>query len=236
MTLLNLLKEFCGRTSITQPTVVFGSQNTQIMQLVALANEGLEDMTTRHSWQALQHECLHTALAAEDQGALVTLAPQGFQYIIDNKLYNRTTNTLLLGPVSTEEWQQLKAGVGVGTGSWRIRQGHLLIIPNPTAGHVMAFEYASNYAVLAADGMTYKPYFTADDDSCVLPDVLMLLWLRWRWKKEKGFSYDEDFRLYESALTNIGSHDGNGKVLDMSAGVATGPGIFVQSGMYVPSA
>lgn len=236
MTLLEIVREFCGRTGLTQPAAIFGSQDDLILQLAALANEGLDDMTGRHIWQALQRECLHTAIAAEDQGAFDTLASPGFLYIIDNKIYNRTLNTELLGPVSASDWQRMKSGVGIGTGSWRMRGGHLLILPNPTAGHALVFEYASKAAVLAADGTTYKTYFSADTDTFLLPDNFLILWLRWRWKKEKGFSYDEDFRLYETTITNMGSRDGDGKILDMSGSAAQGPGIFVGAGMYVPGA
>lgn len=235
-TLLTILQAFCARTGITQPVTVFASQNDQILQLAAIANEGLEDMTTRHVWQALQREALHTALAREDQGAITTIASAGFLHIIDNKLYNRTGKTDLIGPVSAEQWQHMKAGVGIGTGNWRLRGNHLLIMPNPTAGHIIAFEYASEAAVLANDGTTYKTTFTADNDTFLLPDKLLTLWLRWRWKKEKGFSYDEDFRLYETTITNVSSKDGDGQVIDMSGGAVQGPGIFVSAGMYVPGA
>lgn len=234
MTLFEILKGFCGRTGLTQPVSVFGSQDDQIIQLAELANEGLDDMTTRHVWQVLQRECLHTTLAAEDQGAITTIASTGFLYIIDNKIYNRTLNTELVGPASASDWQHMKAGVGVGTGSWRLRGGHLLILPNPTVGQTLAFEYASSAAVLAADGTTYKSYFSADNDQFLLPANFLTMWLRWRWKKEKGFSYDEDFRLYETLLTNAASKDGEGKIIDMSGSAVQGPGIFIPAGMYVP--
>lgn len=235
VTILSILQEFCARTGLIRPSVVFSSQDDQILQLAALANEGLDDLTSRHVWQALQRECLYSMLAAEDQGTITTIASEGFLHIIDNKLYNRTTNTELLGPVSSQDWQRMKAGVGVGTGCWRLLGDQLLILPVQTAGHILAFEYASSAAVLSTDGLTYKTSFTADTDLFQLPANLLTLWLRWRWKKEKGFSYDEDFRLYETVVTNAASKDGDGKVLDMSGTAFTGPGIFLPQGWHIPN-
>lgn len=234
MTLFQILQEFCRRTGLAQPTAVFGSQDDQILQLAGLANEGLDDMTTRHVWQRLQRECLHTTLAAEAQGDITAIANSGFLHIINDTIYNRSTGVELIGPTSAAAWQQMKTGVSIGTGNWRLRGGQLLILPAPPAGQVLAFEYASSAAVLAADGTTYKTYFSADDDEFLLPDSFMTAWLRWRWKKEKELSYDEEFRLYETLITNSSSKDGDGKVIDMSGNAVQGPGIFIGAGTYVP--
>jgi hypothetical protein len=125
------------------------------------------------------------------------------------------------------------ANIGGPLVNWRLRGNHLLCYPAPAAGHTIAFEYASNFGVCAADGTTYKMYVTADDDQLLLPARLLQMWLRWRWKKEKGFPYDEDFRLYETFVNAAASQDNEGRILDMSPDDAPGPGIFIPAGTWV---
>jgi hypothetical protein len=53
--------------------------------------------------------------------------------------------------------------------------------------------------------------------------------LRWRWKKEKGFEYGEDFRTYEMQVKDALSRDGGKPKLSMddNAGKSAKPGIVV---------
>lgn len=233
MTLLAIVQEFCKRTALPVPAVLFGSQDDQITQLVGLANEGLEDLYTRHVWGKVQEEALHTTLAAEDQGAIADITSDGFLFIIDNAIWDRTTNLKLTGPVSASTWQELKSGgIGGPAYSWRIRGGQLLLLPAPPAGHVLAFEYANSNLVRNAAGTATTRLFAADADTFLLDDRLLLLWLRWRWKKEKEFPYSEEFRQYEFALNQAAGQDNEGRVLDMSDSAVTGPGIFVPAGSW----
>lgn len=235
-TCLQLAVQFCARTALTQPTAIFTSNDDGFVQLAALMNEGIDDLTTRHVWGALQQECTHTTLAQEDQGAITTLAASGFLEIIRNEIWNRTTGLLLDGPITSSAWQTLKAsGIGGPLPQWRIRLDHLYLYPAPTAGQTLAFEYASNYAVLTA-GAVRQMYFTADTDTFLLPERLMYGWLRWRWKAEKGFKYDEEFRVYEALVAQAASKDNEGRQLDMGTEPANGPGIFIPAGTWVPTA
>lgn len=233
-TCLQLAAQFCARTALTQPTALFTSNDDGFLQLAALMNEGLDDLTTRHTWGALRQECLHTALAAEDQGDLDTLAPNGLLEIIRNEIWDRTSGLLLQGPISSSAWQSLKAsGIGGPTTQWRVRLNHLMTLPVPVAGHILAFEYSSNFAVLTSEAVR-QMYFTADTDTLLLPERLMYAWLRWRWKAEKGFPYNEEFREYENLVALAASKDNEGRTLDMSAEPDTEPGLFVPSGTWVP--
>jgi hypothetical protein len=232
VTCLDIATEFCKRTAQTIPSAIFASNDDGFVQLAGLMNEGLDDLTTRHTWGVLQQECLVTTLAAEDQGDLYTLAP-GFINIVRNEIYDRTVNLKLNGPVSSSMWQAMKAAhMGGELIQWRVRLNHLMTYPPPAAGHILAFEYASNFAVLAPS-LTPQKYFTSDTDQLLLPERLMYAWLRWRWKAEKGFVYNEEFRLYEILVAQAASQDNEGRTLDMSPDDASGPGIFVPAGSWV---
>lgn len=227
MTLLEIVQKFTARRGLPFAGAVFSSLDEQLLQIAGLLDEVLEDMVSRPTWTGLIREATFAATGAEDQGVLATLAP-GFKYILPETLFDRTTRLPLLGPVAPSTWQLEKAASQTHPlTEYRIRDGRLFLLPAPTAGHTIAFEYASNFPVLSSAGAA-KPYFTADTDTCVLDEATLMAGLTWVWRKEKGMSYAEDFRRYESLLVNAAGRDGTKPTLSMDAEVGTRrPGVVV---------
>lgn len=236
MTLLEIVKEFCRRTALSVPLVVAASQDDQLLQIMGLLNEGAEDLTKRQQWTTLQREVVFTSVAGENQGQLHTLAPAGFQWIINDTIYDRTQKQPIYGPVSSQNWAYRQALPTSGpSSSYRIRGGALLLTPGIAAGHTLAFEHASNAAVYDNTGIAqpYKRYFTNDTDTFLLDEGLALAWLRWRWKSEKGLRYAEDFRAYEVLVAQAAGHDGTKPELNMGCGDAPmQPGVIVPFGNW----
>lgn len=233
MTLLQTVVHFCERTNLAAPATVYGSSDPQVVQIKALLEEIGIDMASRVAWEGITFEATHTTVATEDQGAMSTIASNGFKYVKNQTIWDRTDRLPVLGPLSSGEWQALKALVTTGPRyRFRVRGGKLLVNPAPAAGHTWAFEYVSQNWIL--NGSTYKQFFTADADTILLPDTELLQGLRWKWKREKGLSYDEDFRTYETMLKDAAGRDGGKPVLRMDDDGWSGPkpGIMVPSGNW----
>lgn len=228
MTLLELLQAFSSSVGLPVPQIVVASQDESVMQLQEILNEVLEDLTLE-PWTILDKEAVFLQIAAEDQGPMTTLAPFGFQGMIHRTFYDRTQKLEVFGPKNEAEWQLLKAVPMTGPYlQWRIARGHLLLNGVYNEGHTMAFEYHSNYSVLAADGVTWKRYFSADTDTCVFDEALLKAGLKWKWKSEKGLRYSEDFRRYELLKANLKGREGSQRTISMSGeGNGFSPGVFV---------
>jgi hypothetical protein len=235
VSLLTVVTSFCERTQLTVPTSVMGTTDPQIKQIRALLEEEGIDLAARGSWQGITFEASHTTIAAEDQGAISTIASNGFNYIKNKTIWDRTDRLPVLGPMDATEWQAMKAVTSTGPRyRFRIRGGKLLVNPTPAAGHSWKFEYVSNNWILGVDGTTYKQYFTLDTDTILLPETLVLMGLRWRWKKEKGFDYAEDMRTYEMQVKDAGGRDGGKPSISMEGSGWNGPkpGIWVPDGSW----
>lgn len=231
MNMLQIVQQFCGRTGLPVPATVYGTTNPQVRQIMALLEEEGQDLRDRGSWEGITCQASHTTLALEDQGAITSIASNGFNYIKNNTIWDRTTRLPVCGPMSPVDWQILKAYVVNGPRfRYRLRQGKMLVNPVPPAGDSWYFEYASVNWILGVDGTTYKEFFTIDTDTILLPDTLVLMGLRWRWKKEKGFEYAEDFATYESQVKDSLGRDGGKAPLLMDYNNAQGP----QPGVFVP--
>ena len=233
-TLLAIVQDFCKRQNLTVPTTVYGSTDQAVTQAMALLEEEGNDLAQRYRWEVLTRQAAHTSIANEDQGAIATIADTGFRFIINQTIWDRSTRLPVCGPLDPRQWQALKALLSTGPRyQYRIRGGKLLINPTPVAGESWYFEYLSKSWISNAAGNAYYARFTADTNLVLLPDDLCLQGLRWRWKKEKGFDYAEDFRTYELQVKQAMSLDGGKPVLDMNADDrGPAPGVWVSPGSW----
>lgn len=235
MTMLTVVQKFCRRTGLPVPSTVYGSTDTKVLQIMGILEEEINDLAEAGGWQELQCEAAHTTIADQDQGAIDTIAANGFRYIKNQTIWDRTTKLPVLGPMSAKEWQALKAIIVTGPRyRFRIRQGRLLVNPVPPAGSSWYFEYVSKYGIVQSNGTTYTDEFSSDSDTILLPESLVLQGLRWRWKKEKGLDYAEDFRTYEMQKKDAIGRDGGKPTVyaDNAAWRGPFPGIWVSDGNW----
>ena len=234
MTLLELIQRFTVRTGISSPTYIIGNMDLQVRQLQGLIEECLEELTQRQSWAGITREATFRTVITKDQGFVKTIADKGFKWILNETIYNRTTRLPLYGPLSASDWQALQALPASGPFyQYRIREGKLLIEPSPPVGHLCAFEYTSSFCVVDTLGTTFKGYPTADNDTFVLEDAVILAGLRWKWKYEKGLDYAEDFNRFEEFVNNSIGRDSTKPTLSLNGefpGIR--PGIFIPSGNW----
>lgn len=211
-TLLATVQEICRRLAQPVPATVYGSTDKSVLQMMALLQEGLDSMTDRGPWEVLTYEYTWTTIADENQGPILgaglgsaPVALNGFNYLLPETLWDRTNKLPLVGTLSAADWQAMKAVVITGPRfQFRLRGGNFLVNPAPEAGYTWAFEYISNNPI--STGSTYVKKFTADNNTILLPDNIVEADLKWRWKKEKGLSYEEDFRTCETMI-----HDALGR-------------------------
>lgn len=233
-TLLSIVQDFCGRTNISVPLSALGSTDPQVIQVVKLLEEEGVDLAQRADWEVLTDEGTFTSVAAEAQGNIFTIASDGYRSIKNETFWDRSSSLPVLGPLSSKEWQTLKAVANTGPRYYyRLRGDQLLMNPAPAAGLGFYFEYITKNWITSADGTTKKARFTLDTDLVRLDYDLVTMGLRWRWKKEKGFDYAEDFRTYEEQVTAAIGRDGGKPTLQMGGNnYRPRPGIFVPIGSW----
>lgn len=240
-TILQIVRAVAPRLGLLPPSTVTGSTDLQIQQLLALANEEGEELAGRKTgWTALIKERTFTTVAAESQGVLaggVVPAGSGFSYILNDTIFNRTTQFGVSGPMTPRGWQGLKATTTL-TGfysQYRIRGGELLLYPAPAAGDTAAFEYVTENWVSNVTNDVFRTEFTMDDDYPLLDSRLIRLGLIWRWKSAKGLEYAENFNAYEAAVADALARDGTAGPASLDGCNRDGiePGIFVSKGNWM---
>lgn len=236
MSVLTIIQRHCERHALAVPTSVTASMDTTVRQLLATLRETVEELVTESNFNVTTLERVFVATAAEDQGPMTTLAPSGFQWVINETFWNRSNDLPLFGPVNEVEWQRLKALTNAGPNyTYRIRGGNLLLNPVPAAPlPTIAFEYVSSWAVTDAAG-TAKSDITADTDLFKFPDNILRKGLAFRWKRDKGLPYQADEAEFYSLLNKYIGRDKTKKTVNLAGRDDRGasPMIVVSSGSWL---
>ena len=233
MSVLSLIQSACNNLGILTPSLVAGSSDPQVIQLLSLANTEGKLLAKRYDWQALRQEAVFTTVAAELQGALSTIAP-GSRNIVNSTMWNRSLNRPVFGPLSAQDWQVWKSASLSGPYSeYRIMSGRVFFFPAPVAGQSIAFEAVTRNWCTDSTGLTGREAWLLDDDIGRLDEDLMLLGLIWRWRKSKGLDYSEDFTIYERQVATDFSRDGSKARLNLEgARQAFDPVVVVPAGSW----
>lgn len=216
---------------ITQAT---GNADPKVIQMVELINEDGQELAARYNWQALTNESNFTTLATESQGLITTLAGADFNFICNNTLWNRSRQRPLFGPLSSSQWQMVKAQFAQSPwGQYRLRGNAILITPVPTAGDSIYFEWCTKNWCTDSTGVTGRTAMTVDTDVAKLDERLLTLGGIWRWKAAQKLDYEKDEEKYELAVNDAIGRDGSKPTLELGGcGKDFFPGYLVRAGNY----
>jgi len=130
--------------------------------------------------------------------------PSGYDRMISDTNWDRTDHWRNLGTKSSQDWQFLQGGIiSIGPRErYRIYNGKFRIFQALTTVYNFSFEYVSNYWVCAAGSSEgTKAQFTADTDTCVFPDDLMMAGLKFYFLKAKKLDYGIELGEFTRALS-----------------------------------
>ena len=222
MSLLTIIQDVSNRIGLPVPSSVVGSSDTQVRQLLGLAQQEGKELSRRGPWQVLTKEKTITATATEEQTGAI---PTDFERMIEGTFWNRSQDRRVVGPLTPQKWQMLQTGLyNLMWDAYRIRGNDLLMSPVPVAGDTLAYEYVSKYWLTNAAGDTERAAWVSDDDVALLDEELITLGVTWRFMKAKGLDYSEAFASYERMVERKLANDGGMAILDLNGDRLDGAG------------
>lgn len=128
--------------------------------------------------------------------------PSDYETIADRTQWDKSKHWEMLGPEDAQQWQWLKSGY-ISTGPrirWRILGEYFQTWPPMNTQEYLGFEYRSNAWAESATG-TPKQSFTADTDTTLFDDRVMVLLTKLKFFQIKNFdttSLTQDYQRYLS--------------------------------------
>lgn len=216
LTVLQIIQAACKRIGILSPMSAVSAVDQQIIQIVALSEEEGQEQA-RYQWETLVQQASFTTVASQIQGSVQTFAP-GWEYVINDTIWNRTLRRPVYGPRSPQEWQQSQAmQINGPFNTFRIMQDQINFYPIPVAGQSCFFEFKSSNWISTSVGGT-SSFWTNDADTPLLDSQIIIMGAIWRFKQAKGLSYAEDFAKYEALLEDKKARDGTKPTLNLNGG------------------
>lgn len=144
--------------------------------------------------------------------------PTDYQRTVNKTMYNKSNRWSVIGPKTAQEWQWLKASY-ITTGPrmrYRIMGNEFVVWPASYAANiVLGFEYQSDAWVVAQDG-TDKQKATADSDTFLFPDRLLVLGTKLKYFEIKGFDTTTLYSDYQRELSKFKAQDAGADTLSMA--------------------
>lgn len=216
MTLLELIQQATDEMGLPRPSSIVGLDQPTPRQYLAIANRVGRDLMRVADWSALTSLAEITLADGTDTYAL----PSDYDRWIYNTHWDHNNHWALIGPETAQRDRWRRESTISVTGprkTFRLIGGQLRFYPVPATsddGHTITFEYVSkNWA--ASSGGTPQASFAADSDTCLFPDDVMVMGIKWRWKSEKGLDASAAKQEYDELLASVLASDNKGELLNM---------------------
>lgn len=143
--------------------------------------------------------------------------PPDYETITDRTQWDKTKHWEMLGPEDAQQWQWLKSGY-ISTGPrvrWRILGQYFQIWPIMNTQEYLGYEYRSKAWAVGADG-TPKNSFTADTDTTIFDDAVMVLATKMKYFQIKGFDTTSLMQDYQRYLSVAKANDKGSAILSFA--------------------
>ena len=202
-TLLQIVQAVCRRVPLSSiPVSVIGNPSPQIQQILQITQDVGGDLMSNHEWEVLNTPFQYTTAVDPNYEPL----PDDYDRLMvdsslwrsDNRLYPAT------GPITPDKWYYLTNIPWTGfPGFWQLQRNTLASI-GISIGVTCQIKYISHNWILNNDDVTRQEFWTADDDTPLLPWRLIYYGAAWRFKQMVGadFSVEEDMfnQQYQTAV------------------------------------
>ena len=127
--------------------------------------------------------------------------PSDYDAMVPRTMWDKSKRWEMLGPEDAQQWEWLQSGY-IATGPrvrWRLLGKYFQIWPGFSSAEYLGFEYRSK-GWAESSAAAVQNSFTADTDTCIYPDRLMVLALKLKYFEGKGFDTTAMYRNYLTEL------------------------------------
>lgn len=195
MSLLTIAKNIAVNVGIAVPTEVKSGGDPDSAKIVRFTEEAGEEIARRANWGSLRKS---ETLTGDDTNKSFAL-PTEFARVIPGTAVKSDGQTVRTG-LSADEWNDLPPAVGAPRYA-RLEGQTIAFWPYLPDGQTAIVTYQSlNWST---GGATWQ----ADGDTGLVPEILIEKGALWRWKRQLGADYQDQFAEYETALADLAKSD-----------------------------
>lgn len=221
LTVLDIANRVAPRVGVTAPSSVVGNtEQTAALILADIRAAAADLLEMGVPWTFLVEEHTFSTVDGQPEYDL----PSDYHSLVDGTIWDRTNFDNLRSGLTPHEWQIFKSsalGSDPALRRWRIRQNaaHTLkfeVLPTPTTVDELVFEYLSTEWAVNSGGARIAD-ITADTDTLVFPDNLILAEVLYRVLDDSGFASQSKEDKADRIRNQVIAKDGGpGKTIDLT--------------------
>lgn len=198
-------KEICNRvlaeTGFPQFSSIASNADAGAQQILAIANTQLRLMSQKHEWPQLEVEYSFDTVASQAQYAW----PADFRKLVVGSVFDTEQYYRVRGSTTIEQWNSYKYGLLGSLSHQRFRQVYVAGVPTieltpaPTDARSLVALYMTNEYARNAAGVSQAEY-VLDTDVSKVPEHIVEIGIKWRFRRAKGLDYSVEIAEYESMI------------------------------------
>ena len=204
---------YTGTTTNNSYQITGLSSTAGLDNTFMVTGDGIQQDTTIVSVDSPTQVTVNQKAASTQTGTLTFgktkySLPPDYENIADRTQWDKSKHWEMLGPEDAQQWQWLKSGY-ISTGPrirWRILGKYFQIWPIMNTQEYLGFEYRSKAWAESATGVP-KNLFTADTDTTLFDDRLMVLLTKMKFLQAKNFDTTAVYQDYMRYLNVAKSND-----------------------------
>lgn len=207
MTLVTMLNNVLMQSGFLKKGSFTTGDDPDDDQMVAIANRAAYEIFNFYKWEPLRN--VYTINFQEGQE--VYTLPEDYQDMMPNSAWELEGERPVDFPVPDNMWFMYKFTNWGDGGTVRARKyGNQIEVIQPTGSEGFQFEYISKWPIKSEGGQR-KEFFTADTDTWMLDDMLLILGIQAHWQQAKLMpSYPEHYANYMNKMKEaIGRANGS---------------------------
>ena len=221
LTALQIINRAATELGLQVATEVAASTEVTGQQMLALLNSAGNDLVMAHTWSELNITYNFTTVDLQASYPL----PADYAYYIDQSMWNITSRWPVVGPLTPQEWQRLRAGLvkTVPRQLFRIQNKAVEIYPTPTIGDPLVvpanftYQYISSAWVTSGqDANVKQDYVVSDADVPILNSQLLIKALKVKMWNAKGLDTSMLITEYTELFNMLIGKDKGARVLSLS--------------------
>jgi hypothetical protein len=195
MSLLTIARNIAINVGVDVPSEVKSSADPSAMKIVRFTEEAGEEIARRANWGTLRKTTTITGTGTND---LFPIAAD-FARVIPGTAIKSNGVTVRTG-LSADEWNSLPPSTGTPRYA-RLEGANVAFWPYLADGQQAEVTYQSLNWCLGGTS------WAADGDTALVPETLVEKGALWRWRRQLGADYQDQFAEYETALLDLARSD-----------------------------